>query len=111
MPRTKQNKKPYRTESDPKLIEWPADFDSSKHQPLTLEDFEAEDVFWLHRAEVYERKAAQARREAELFQQFGGGEQRKLAAKAARMADQLAQLRARLEADGIDPDELATMLS
>jgi len=108
--RPKMDKKPYLEDGAPKLKEWPADFDSRVHKPLKVEDFEAEDVFWLKRAEIYDQKAADCRTKAELFTKFGSADQRKAIEKMSKLSSQLELLKSQLAGEGVNvADVLAAM--
>lgn len=105
--RPKADKKPYREdENAPKLDAWPDDFDPKKHKPLTVEDFNAEDVYWNRKAEQYDKKASDCRLKADLFQKYGSSENRKSAEKATKLADQLGSLLSELESDDVDTSDL-----
>ena len=107
--RPKADKKAYREEGSPLLNEWPADFDAKIHKPLQLADFEAQDVFLLHKAEQMEAKAADYRQKAAIFQKFGSAEARKAAEKFQKMAAKLAELEGELAGMGVDANQLASM--
>lgn len=98
----KQNKVDYRTEGTALLTVWPADFDSKVHKPLKQEDFSAEDVYFNHRAEQYEKRGAEFRQKALLFQQYGSADTRKAAEKYTKQFAAMAALQAQLEAQGVD---------
>ena len=104
--RPPMNKSSYRAEGASQLTEWPKDFDSKVHKPLQLEDFSAEDVFFNHKAALYERKAAYYRDQASMFLQFGSAEMRKCAEKYTKQMHALAELQAQLEEQGVDMNQL-----
>ena len=89
----------------------PEDFDHSLHLPLKRTDFKAEHIWFEMRADELERKAAQFRRQAELSRKLGNKEDRAKAKRLAKINDQLAQLRAELEAAGHNPDDLLSALN
>jgi hypothetical protein len=104
--RKKQNKVAYRSKDDPLLNEWPADFDPRKNKPLTEDDFEAQDVFFMKKAEQYRARADQFEKDAKLFKKFGSREKRKAAVKANRLAEQLGALMEELGADNISAEDV-----
>jgi hypothetical protein len=99
------NKKAFRNETDPKLLNWPTDFDSSVHTPLTPDDFadECQYVYWDNRAEYFKGRMEDAQREASLCRKFGSKEQR---AKVS----QLEKLRASMEALKAELGDLANLV-
>lgn len=92
------NKVPYRVPNGPKLIVWPDDWDSAKHQPLSEDDFEdqCQFVYWDHRVEELTKRVDHAKSMANLCRRYGGKEQRDKAAKVERLQSQLAALMAEL---------------
>jgi len=109
--RKKMNKTDYRAKDAPKLKEWPADFNAEVHKPLVVEDFEAEDIFWDHKADEYEKRAKSCRKNADLFRRFGSAEKRKAAAQAVKLSEKLLALKAELEASGITMEDINLDLS
>lgn len=105
------NKTAYRGKDAAKLAEWPADFNSATHQPLTADDFLAEDVFWEHKATEYEARACDCRKKADLFRRFGSAEKRKSAENASKMLERLLALKKELEGSGINLSDVGVDLS
>lgn len=92
------NKTPYRVEGSPKLTVWPTDWDSSTHQPLTVDDFaeEVQYLYWDYRAAVYRRRMEEAESEANLCRKYGSVEQRAKVAQMQKLAASLEALKAEL---------------
>lgn len=109
--RAKMNKTDYRAKDAPKLDEWPADFNKEIHKPLTVDDFNAEDVYWDKKAEEYDKRAKTCRKNADLFRKFGSAEKRKAAENAVKLTEKLAALKAELEASGISMADINVDLS
>lgn len=103
------------TEADgtAKLTAVPTGFDQTKHLPLTKDNFADEGVFLQWRAAFFEerghrllRLAEKIRRDAATVAKYGTPEKRKQIKRAQKLADQLAELRKTLAAEGIDLSDL-----
>ena len=90
------------------LKDWPEDFDPKKHKPLLKRDFETEAPWLINRAEKLEAQAKAYRDEAEMVKKLGSKQDRAKAKKLIQMRDRMAELRAQLEAEGIDVDALTS---
>jgi hypothetical protein len=93
------NKTAYRQENAPLLKEWPTDYDSAKHTPLTEDDFvgELQYLYWDNRAAEYRRRMEEAIRKADLCRKYGSKEQRDKVEQVARLTAKLEELRKSLE--------------
>lgn len=92
------NKVPYRSADAPLLTEWPTDWDSSNHQPLTVDDFcdECQYIYWDHRAAVYRKRMEEAEAESALCRKYGSAEQRAKVLQMQKLAASLEALKAEL---------------
>ena len=112
---TKEKKEPKRKEhplvgkSDPKVYpfsELPGDFDFDAHKPLRKKDFAHEWDYYLYRASFFDWNAARMRKTAEEVKEHGGTKERQAAKRLKAMSSKIAELRQKLEAQGINVDEL-----
>jgi len=77
-------------------------FNPSKHKPLTRKDFEAEYLFYEHRAVLAENKAVNLRAKAEESKKLGNVGDAAKAKKLLKMQKAMAELQAQLAAQGVD---------
>lgn len=96
-----------------KYTEAPENFDFDTFKPLPKKDFESDEVYLDHqanvcraRAELYTAKADKCTRTAAKLRALGTPETRKKAMKLSKMRDQLASLEKSLEEDGVNLEAL-----
>ena len=83
----------------------PTDFDSKKFKPLKKKDFKSEATFLELRADNMEAAAKRLREEAAAIR-AGGGKDKGKAKKLVNMTRKLAEMKAAMEAEGIDVEAL-----
>jgi hypothetical protein len=93
------------------LVTWPTDWSISKHKPLAKKNFADEAVYYDGKAAMYEKMAANARREAETSRKLGGLADRGKAKKLIKMQEKFLELRKQMEADNIDVDAILKNLA
>jgi hypothetical protein len=110
MGRTKMDKMDYPI-PEGGLTGWPADWDKSKHKPLTPDNFAgtAEHHYWDHKAAEFYAKGTHASQQSELCRKFGDREERKAAASALRKMKQAQEMLAQLEAAGVSAEDLEAL--
>lgn len=98
---------------DGKFTEVPTAWDSKKHNGPKKADFVSEDLYLdflafrnRSRAEHMLEQAEKFETRAKRIRQFGSEETRKKAMKLDRMREQMKELQAQLEADGIDLSDI-----
>lgn len=88
------------------FAEIPADFDPAVHSPLKRKDFAHDYTYFEYRAGVCQAQADKYLKEAEDARTLGSKAERAAAKRLTKMVDQIGELRAKLEAQGVDVDEL-----
>jgi len=96
----------YPVAKDAALEATPDDFNFKKFPLLKREVFKDDGFWYLHRAEGGEFKAAELRAKAEEFLKFGNVKDRLKASKLRKMQDKMEELKAELEAAGVDVEDL-----
>ncbi len=89
-----------------KLKEIPEDWETKKHQALKRAYFQEEWMFFEFKAQQFDAKAIEYRKESEESKALGNSEDRAKRKKALAMAKRLETLKAELEADGVDVESL-----
>lgn len=79
----------------------PTDWKTGAFKPLTRKSFASEDLFWDFKALLAEKLAVEYKRRGEVIRK-GGGKDAAKAKKLVAMQKKMAELRAALEADGVD---------
>jgi hypothetical protein len=93
------------------LVEWPADFDSSVHKPLKVEDFAKQGAFYRHKAALYEKRAKEFYGKANIADQFGTEEERKTAEKYLKFKSVADEMLAQMTASGVAPEALQALIA
>lgn len=91
---------------DTKLTELPADYDMDRHAPTLKRNWLKEEDFYEYRAVTHEHHAKKWRDRAEESKRMGTGADRAAKKRLTKMTAKVAELRASLEASGVDVDEL-----
>lgn len=93
-------------QEDTKLTELPADYDMDRHAPILKKNWLKEDEFYEYRAKGHDHLAAKWRERAEESKRMGTGADRAAKKRLTKMTAKVAELRASLEASGVDVDAL-----
>jgi len=88
------------------FTETPGDFDFDTHVALKKKDFAADHMYYTFQAEKLDFKATMFREKAEEARKMGSAKERSKAKRLRKMQTKMAELRAQLEAQGLDVDEL-----
>lgn len=86
--------------------ETPPDFDFNKYKGLKTKDFETTAAYLEYRADALEFKAAKLRNDAEMERKFGNKADRSKAKRIKKYLSKIDELKAQLEEQGIDVNEL-----
>lgn len=89
-----------------KLEAVPKEYNSGVHRPLLKDNFKDESYYFVYKAELHEAKAADYRKQAEDFKKLGDSGDRKKAKRLLTMQKRMADLKAELEAQGVDVSAL-----
>jgi len=89
-----------------KLGSIPADYDIKLHRPLGRGDFEDESLYFELRAQDYDKKAAEMRKQAADVKALGSVKDRNAAKKLGQMINRLDSLLAELDSKGQDTTAL-----
>ena len=92
--------------SDVKLKELPPDWDFDAFNPVKRKNFEKDDVFYEYKVSECEWKARKYKEKAEEARTLGSAADRGKAKRLRSMQEKMAELRAELEAQGVNVDEL-----
>lgn len=84
----------------------PDDFAFDTMKPLKKKSFATDAAFFEYRAKEMEFKAGKFRAQAEEAKKVGTGAERNKAKKLVKLQSKIAELRAQLEAQGVDVEEL-----
>lgn len=105
----KRPKHPLVGNSDPNVYPFasvPGDYNAKKHAPLKKTDFKDEGTFYEWRAGQLEAKAKQMREMATSIRSGGG----QAAKQLLKMSQKIDEVKAKLKASGIDPEQLLAQL-
>lgn len=84
----------------------PEDFDHDKHKPLKKADFAVDHEYILHKAAGFQHRADKLKIEAEEVKKTGGRKQQAGLKRFKKMQEKIAELKQKLEAQGVDPSVL-----
>jgi hypothetical protein len=93
------------------LTEVSADYSPTKFQKLGPKDFAAEHFYLSFMADQHEKKAKRFRAAASESQLVGDSKHAAKAKKMLKMQRELAEIKAQLEADGLNPADILAKLS
>ena len=87
-------------------VAMPEGFTFDEHKPLKRKDFQHDRFYFAHKAEAYDFLADKMRAAAENAAKYGSRKERTKAKRLERLQAKMNELRAELEADGIDVEAL-----
>lgn len=104
--REKKGRKIYPLEEGAKITELPEDFDFAKHKAIGKKLWENDWQYILHRAEECTWRAAALQVKATKMKECGSKKDRSRLARLQKMTAKMAELKAELEASGVDVEAL-----